>query len=74
MANRLAKCQWISLERDGGDDDVQATTTNPQGKYTFESVPAGTYTVSVSVDGEAGSEPVTVAAGDTATADIQLSP
>jgi hypothetical protein len=59
---------------DGGDPVVQATTTNPQGKYTFESVPAGTYTVSVSVDGEAGSEPVTVAAEQTATADIQLSP
>jgi TonB-linked SusC/RagA family outer membrane protein len=51
----------------------RTTITDPQGRFTFNNVPAGTHTVTASRLGQAtGSRQVTVAAGQTATADFQL--
>ena len=44
----------------------QSTTTNPQGKYTFDGLPAGSYTVEVTVDGKSDSVDVDVADGEAA--------
>jgi PKD repeat protein len=56
-----------------GTTEVDTTTTDADGDYDFQDVPPGSYTVRITAAGyESGSESVTVVAGQTATADVQL--
>jgi len=56
-----------------GATEVDTATTDADGGYSFAGVPPGDYTVSVTATGYvAATEDVTVVAGQTATADVQL--
>ena len=50
----------------------QSTTTNPQGKYAFENLPAGSYTVSALVDGQFDSVNLELTDGQAATVNLDL--
>lgn len=53
-------------------DGVGATVTDAEGRYSFEAVPAGGHTVSFTLGANAAREEVTVTAGETATADLEV--
>ena len=51
---------------------VGAEVTDADGRFAFDGVPAGTQTVSFSLGGDAENQEVSVTAGETTTADLQV--